>query len=224
MSLANDSIKVTPGSGSTVATFSPGSGSTEYQVVMVANETGHVAESQPSYLLFLPGLTVAAANKRHWELYNQSGSDVTVQVRAIYPIPYADQTNAGVLATRFDFYRTTTISSGGTIANFEASNSTATANFARLDTGDAALQTSNVTAKTTLTSITTGSFLFTTMVFTKETNSSTILHQFNNILPQRPFGKPLVLAPNQGLAALQGTVASVGSVGWLVAFTTSNSS
>jgi hypothetical protein len=40
-----------------------------------------------------------------------------------------------------------------------------------------------------------------------------------NFIPQREFGEELVVRVGTGIATRQGTVASVGSVGWLVQFT-----
>lgn len=217
MALANDTIKVTPGSGATVATHSPGSGSTEYQVVTIADSTGHLVETKPTYLCSIPGLD-NAANRYHWELFNGSSAS-TVVVRAIYPIPRTDTAATGTLSARYDFYRTTAWGSGGTAHNFESS-STLSANFARLDTNDTTLVGSGISCLTVLTSITTGSWLFTSYVFNEETNPSAILIQGVNLIPQRTWGKELVLRANQGVAIRQGTVASVNQTGWLIAFTT----
>ena len=216
MTLANDSIKVTPGSGATVATYSPGSGSTEYQIVTIADATGHLVESKPTYLLSIPGLD-NAANRYHWEVFNGSSS-MTVVVRAIFPVPRTDTAATGTLSSRYDFFRTTALSSGGTAHNFESS-STLSANFARVDTTDPTLVGSGLSCKTVLTSITTGSWLWTSYVFPEETNPSAVLIQGINLIPQRTWGKEFVLRPSEGIAIRQGTVASVNQTGWLLSLT-----
>jgi len=217
MSLANDSIKVTPGSGATVATHSPGSGSTEYQVVTMADATGHLVETKPTYLCAIPGID-NTANRFHWELFNGS-SATTVTVRAVYPIPRTDTAATGVVSARYDFYRTTAQASGGTAHNFESS-STLAPNISRVDTNDPTLVGSGISCSTVLTSITTDSWLWTTYVFPEETNPAAILIQGINMIPQRTWGKEFVLRPTQGLAIKQGTVASVNQTAWLIAFTT----
>lgn len=217
MSLANDTIKVTPGSGATVATHAPGSGTTEYQVVTIADATGHLVETKPTYLCSIPGLD-NAANRYHWELWNGT-STLTLVVRAVYPVPRTDTAATGTLSARYDFFRTTAFSSGGTTHNFESS-STLSANFSRLDTQDTTLVSSGISCKTVLTSITTGAWLFTSYVFNEETNPAATLIQGINLIPQRTWGKELVLRPSEGLAVRQGTVASVNQTGWLLAFTT----
>lgn len=215
---ANDVIKVTPGSGATVGTWAPfGSNGTEFQVTVLADSSGHIVETKPTHFLSVPKIT-AAANRYHWELFNGSASTVTVSVHEIKAIVHTDVAVVGAVGARFDFFRTTAISSGGTAGTYESS-ATLAANFARLDTNDS-LISSGVSAKTVLTSITTGAYLFTTITFTEETNAAANLHQGYNILSDRPFTKALTLRPGQGVAVRQGTVASVGEIGWRLLLTT----
>jgi len=214
----NDTIRVTPGSGATVATWVPGgSGTTELQVVVLADATGHLYETKPTHFLSVPKIT-ASANRYHWELFNNSASTVTVAVHEIKAMVHTDVAVTGAVGVRFDFFRTTALSSGGTAGTYESS-STLAANFARLDTNDS-LISSGVSAKTVLTSITTGAYLFTTLTFTEETNAASNLHQGYNLLSDRPYTKPLTLRPGQGVAVRQGTVASVGEISWRLLLTT----
>src|SRR6266576_3915039 len=114
MSLVNDSILVTPGSGATVATFSPGgSGSTEYQAVMLADASGHLYETKPTYVISFPKMT-ATANRYHWELFNGSASTMTLSIYDIRAVVHTDVAIIGTVGLRYDFFRTTAISSGGT--------------------------------------------------------------------------------------------------------------
>src|SRR6185503_578302 len=212
MALANDTIKITPGSGATVATHSPGSGTTEYQVVTMADATGHLVETKATYLCPIPPLT-NTANRYHWELFNGS-SATTITVRGVWPIPQSDVAVTGAVSARYDFFRTTAQASGGTAHTFE-SLLTTTASFARVDTNDPSLVGSGISCSTVLTSITTGAWLFTAYVFPEETNPAALLMQGINLIPQRTWGKELVLRPTQGLAIRQGTIASVGATGWL---------
>lgn len=226
MSLANDSILVTPGSGATVATFSPGgSNTTEYQVTMLANSTGNIVDSMPTYGLNVPQLLLAA-NKYHWELFNHPSSGKTLTVRGVWPIAENSQANAGTTAARYEFYRTTAVGSGGTASAAFESSTTVLANFFRLDANDASLS-SHISCQTQLTSITTGTFLFpmyassvwTTTAASTPQNIISALGQSINFIPQREFGKELAVRPGTGIALRQGTVASAGSIGWLIEFT-----
>ena len=230
MALANDAILVTPGSGATVATHSPGgSNTTEYQVTMLANAGGHIVDSMPTYGLNVPQMLLGS-NKYHWELFNETSSAKTLTVRGIWAIPELSQSNTGnTPMPRFELFRTTAISSGGTASAALESSSTILANFFRLDTNNAALPTgagSSVTAKTQMTSITTGSFLWpmyvtsyaTTLIGGLPAMAVSAQIQGINFVPQREFGQELVVRVGTGIAVRQGTVASLGSVGWLIEF------
>jgi hypothetical protein len=118
---------------------------------------------------------------------------------------------------------------GGTAsAAFESAN-TILANFFRLNPNDGSLS-SHITAQTQLTSITTGTFLwpmYATSFATNLFNSNggfismnlLLMQQSINMIPQREFGQELVIPPGKGVACRQGTVASGGSMGWLIEFT-----
>lgn len=227
MALANDAVLVTPGSGATIATHSPGgSNTTEYQVTMLANATGHIVDSMPTYGLNIPQLAVGAANRYHWELFNHPSSGKTLTCRGMWPIIELSQSNAATLLTRFELFRTTAVSSGGTASAAFESASSILANFFRLNPGDASLS-SHVSAKTVLTSITTGTFLWPAYLSTFATSSFSTMGAMNinqltaaiNFIPQREFGQELVIPAGQGIAMRQGTVASSGSIGWLLEFT-----
>lgn len=218
MSLANDSVKVTPGSGATVATFSPGgSNTTEYQVMIPADATGHLAETKPTYGLYIPNVT-NAANLYHWELFNGAASGLTVTVFGIWPRPATDVAVTGLVSARYDFFKTTALSSGGSACNYESA-STLSCNFWRFDSGDVAM-TSQITAKTVLTSITTSFHMGHLYVVPEETNAASVLAQANNVVPGGTYSKKIVLRQGEGIAVRQGTVASVGATGWFLALTT----
>lgn len=213
----NDGIAVTPGSGATAATHSPqGSNGTEYQVMMLAHSSGHLADTQPTYMLTIPPLSVGA-NSYPWELFNGASSGKTLTVRGIWPVTDSAVAKTGALSAAYHFYRTTTKSSGGTNCTYESS-ATLAPNFFRMNPGDSVLS-SAISCKTALTSISTGVALFPAYVFTEETNVATLLQQYFNLIPTRHWGQELVVPAGTGIAARQGPIASVGSVGWLVEFT-----
>lgn len=225
MTLVNDSVLVTPGSGATIAAHSPGgSNTTEYQVQILANAVGQLYGTQPTYGLNIPQLLVGA-NVYHWEFFNHPSSGKTVVVKGIWPIPELSQANAGIVVPRFELFRTTAVSSGGTASTSE-SNTTTVANFFRLNPTDTSLS-SHISAKTRLTSITTGTFLWPCYVASAVSaliggavNAAVAAQmQGMNLIPQREFGQELTIPPAQGIVMRQGTVASVGSVGWLLEFT-----
>jgi len=218
MTIANDSVKITPGSGATVATHGPfGSNGTEYQVMIPADATGHLAETKPTYGLYIPNIT-NAANLYHWELFNGAASGLTVTVFGVWARPATDVAVVGAVSARYDFFKTTALASGGSACTYESA-STLSCNFWRFDSADAAM-TSQVTAKTVLTSITTGFAMFHYYVHPEETNAASVLIQANNAIPAGAYSKKIVLRQGQGIAVRQGTVASVGATGWFLALTT----
>jgi hypothetical protein len=229
MALANDAVLVTPGSGATIATHSPGgSSTTEYQVTIIANSTGNIIDSMPTYGLNVPQL-LNAANKYHWELFNHPSSGKTLTIRGLWPIAEQSQTIGGSTPARYEFFRTTAVSSGGTASAVFESSSTILANFFRLNPGDTSLS-SHISCRTQVTSITTGTFLFPMYANSFATNlfnsnggfismNVLLLQQSINMIPQREFGQELVVPAGQGVACRQGTVASAGSMGWLIEFT-----
>lgn len=198
---------------------------------MLANSTGNIVDSMPTYGLNIPQLLVAA-NKYHWELFNHPSSGKTLTVRGIWAIPELSQTLASTQpCARFELFRTTAVASGGTASAAFESSSTILANFFRLDSNDASLS-SHISCITQATSITTGTFLYPWYVDSQATtgsgssgalavlrNAISVLQQNNNAIPQREFGKELVVRTSTGVACRQGTVASAGSVGWLIEFT-----
>jgi len=227
VTLANNTVLTTPGSGATFATNSPGSGTTEYHVAIPATAEGHLAETLPTYSVQLP-LIESGANRYHFELFNGSGSTFTMRVRELHGLMSSDTASATALSMRFDFYRTTAFSSGGT--NFtNESSATAAANVSRFDTNDVSLP-SGITCKTVLTSITTGAWLFARYIPTALSAAArwetTLADRANWAALESPndpgaeflSSKRLTCYPGQGIACRQGTVASSRSLSWFLQF------
>ena len=228
MSLANDTILITPGSGATLAAYSPASGTTRLQVYIPANWTGHLVETEPTYGVMLPTVD-SVANRYHWELFNASSSNLTLLVRSIRGMPSSDTATSNNLSMRFDLFRTTAVSSGGTAANTESS-STLAPNFSEWDTTQTALP-AGVTCKTVLTSITTGAWLghlFRPTAVPATARWDTVMlgvvnrnlgDDVNEAGAEYRAAKRIILHSNEGIACRQGTVASTMSYQWLLQFT-----
>jgi hypothetical protein len=154
MSLPNDSILVTPGSGATVATHVVNS--KEYQAVVPCDASGHIQGSKPTYS-GQSGFTALAANKLFFDLFNASGSGVILRLVAIsLQKDMSTQTGTNV---RFDLFRTTSVGTGGT-----------TITHNKNDTNDASLP-AQVTARTGATGGATQTDLFLSRFYhSEETN------------------------------------------------------
>jgi len=122
MSLANDSILVTPGSGATVATELV-SGK-EHQVVMIADKSGNLLNSKDTYIVYTGNTAhVAAARTTLFDIFNASGSGKIMRVTGVYIIP-ALVAVTGVGQT-YEVIRTSAVGTGGTArtpSGFDSAN------------------------------------------------------------------------------------------------------
>jgi len=218
MTQANDSITVTPGTGATVATHI--AGGKEHQVVMVADEDGQIQGSLPTYFYCSPPVAVGA-NKLLVDLFNAVGSGKVMDIRGIWLIPKLDAAVTGALSIRVDLYRTSAIGTGGTAASVDsATMDVGGGNFTRFDEDNAAIP-AQVTARVAPSGgATISRWLFPTNAAPEESNTSMgYMTQWQNLIPQFPYGQKLVVREGQGILLKQGPVASVGSVSALIAFT-----
>lgn len=218
MALANDSILVTPGSGATVATETVGG--KEHQVVIVADASGHLQGTLPSYNWMTPS-SAAGANKLHADIFNASGSGKVMDVRGIWLVPDTDVAVVGALGIRIDLYRTSAVGTGGTAAPYKsATPDVAGGNITPFDTANAALP-AQVTARHLPTGgATISEWLIATYTLGEETATSmAFLSQYMNILPVLTVGQKLTVREGQGLLLKQGAIAATGNIAFLVTFT-----
>lgn len=218
MAQSNDSILVTPGSGATVATHLVNS--KEHQVVMVADDSGHIQGSLPTYFYCSPPIAVGAS-KLLVDLFNGTGSGKVMDVRGIWLIPRLDFAVVGALAVRVDTYRTSAVGTGGSASSTDSATvDVAGGNFTSFDESNTAIPAQITARVAPAGGATISRWLFPTNVAPEESNTSMgYLTQWQNLIPQFSFGQKLVVRENTGVLFKQGTVASVGSVSILVAFT-----
>ena len=215
MSATNDSITVTPGSGATIATHSPGDGK-EYQVVMLADQFGELLDGQMRYRLIVPSQAVAA-NKVYWDFWNDAASGKVIRVVSVFVYPDIDTAVTGVVAAEAILTRTTAIGTGGTAATFDGTSTTAIT-ISEMDTNNTSLS-GLVSARSAPTGgATAGAYLGSRWVFTEETNAGSALSAGQGADIIRNGGSDVIVRPGQGLRGLQGTVASVGSLAWEINF------
>lgn len=215
MSLAGDSILVTPGTGATVATETVNS--KEHQVVMIAAPSGHLRGSLPLYGYTIASqVHVAAANTVHWDMFNADAA-LIVRVLSIRQIPNITTAVTGVV---FDWKlaRTTAVGTGGT------------AQTAWLrDTSQTALD-ADITCRSKPTGgATESTILFNYSLSSEETNTATIQVASMGgleLIPSARAGIPpeqtdygIVLRQNQGLRCVQVTNSAAGNTGWQILFT-----
>lgn len=217
MAVANDSIQVSTGSGPLVATHTVAS--KEHQVVMVADDSGHIQGSLPTYFYCTPPI-VAGANKLMFDLFNATGSGRVMDIRGIWAVVKTDVAVTGVVSARYDLFRTSAVGTGGTGATTNgATADPAGGNFTSFDEANSAIP-AQITARVVPTGGATSSrWLFPVFTFSEETNVAALLMQFQNWVPMFTYGQKLVVRENSGIKVVQGTVASLNSFAFLVAFT-----
>ena len=214
MALPNDSIDVTPGTGATVATHTVSS--KEYQVVMTSDADGQIRGSLPAWGLVIPPAAVGAS-KIYFDLFNNQAS-TTLRLRKLFGIVATDVAVTGTLGIRVDTMRTSTVGTGGTAAVGPASASKTAGAFWPFTPGNTL--PAGVTARAVPTGgATDEAWLFPSYLFTEETNVSSQVTQFFNLLPELTTEQSIELPTGKGLKVVQGTVASVGTVAFLAVFT-----
>jgi len=211
MALPNDSHP----SGTTGTTFATHAVSgKEYPVGMMADSDGQIIGSLPAFGLYVPPAAVGAS-KIYFDLHTTTSR---LRIRGLYAIVATDVAVTGVVGVRLDAFRTSAIGTAGTAASTTASAVTTTPGFWALD-GSTALP-AGITARTVPTGgATNEQYYFPTYVFTEETLSPSAESQSLNMIPQLPGGQALEIPAGKGLKVMQGTVAGVGTIGFLVVFT-----
>ena len=213
MTQANDSILVTPGSGATVATHL--AGSKEHQIVMIADDSGHIRGSKLLYGYTIASqVHVASANTIHWDLFNADAT-LLVRVLSVRQIPNITTAVTGVV---FDWKlsRTTAVGTGGVAQTAWLRDLSQTA----LD--------ADITCRSKPTGgATEGVILFNYSLSSEETNAATIQVAANGGLQLIPTNigvldhadMGILLRQNQGLRCTQVTSSAAGNTGWIIAFT-----
>lgn len=221
MSLPNSTILVTPGSGESVATHTINS--VKYQVVLLADQDGHIQGTGPAYqLVQMPRVTTAAATD-FFDIFNATGSGKVIRLRGLYPIIELTAATAIIPTFRFDLFRTSAVGTGGTAHTFEGAAAPAAGalQIARFSTADAGTLPAQITARSLPTGgATAACFMMPFQLQSEETNASTTLVQGINVLPQLNFDQAYELQENQGFKVRQITAtASTGTnFGWLLTF------
>lgn len=156
MSLPNDSILVTPGTGATVATQLVSD--KEYQVIMEADSDGHIIGSKEGWILYATPQT-NAASRSVVDLFNADATGALVRIRGIWIVP--TMTSITGVQIGFDINKTSAVGTGGTALTARPLDS----NFAALD--------AEITARRDATGGATLDFLYwSCFFFNDETNAS----------------------------------------------------
>ena len=166
------------------------------------------------YRLVSPDQAVGAG-KVFFDLWNASatsagGSETKIIVTSIKVVVAGDVAVTGAVAANLHLHKTTAIGTSGTAATKDGTVNTA-ATFTSL-VGDASTLSAGISARQTPTGgATIGPWLSQTSVFTEETNAGTYAEKWLH----SPDSEAIAIKAGQGIKVIQGTVASVGSIGFL---------
>ena len=222
----NDSITVTPGAGATVATHTVQG--KEFQVVMLADDSGYFAQTQPTYAWWVPG-AAAGVSKMYADFFNASTGQV--EFRGLWAIPRSDVAIVGVTGLEVQLWRTSTVgTTSGTGQTFLYNSTTPTGStgfhtVTPYNTPNPTLST-GITARALPSTAGAGAaksaFYWAQFCFTEETNAATYISAFTNLLPVGLFGQKITLNSSEGLLIQQGTVGStVATMAFLGQFSVS---
>lgn len=167
------------------------------------------------YKLFVPAIA-AGASKVYFDLFNNS-TDKVIEIGSVTPIQDGSVAVTGVVAVNLFLTRTTAVGTGGTAATASGTDVTA-ATISPLDPSSPALP-STITARSAPGGgATAGAILAWDSYFTEETNQA--CYTRNNLVNVGPdsLGARVIVPPGTGIRVVQGSVASVGNVGFDVLF------
>lgn len=157
------------------------------------------------------------ANKVMCDLFNATGSGVTLRILSAWAFVNLDTAVTGTLGIRLHLTRTSTVGTGGTAT--AADDATLTnSSLTKLDPALASLP-AQVTARVAPTGgATAGAQVALRHLFTEETNAGAALGGLLGAEFIRSEGSDLLVPANTGIRFVQGAVASVGSISFEVNF------
>lgn len=198
MAQANDSVTITPGAGATIATHAPGDGK-EYQVVMIADDSGHLQQSLPTYGFYIKAQAGGAA-KDHFDLFNAVGSGKVLELRGLWVSPSLIAAVTGTLAPDFDFCRTSAVGTGGAALVMGAATFPS---LHKLDTGDPDLPAGITVRAAPTGGATIDDALFSSYISQEETQAGSQLAQWQNLLPMTAMARRYTAREGQGFKLRQ---------------------
>lgn len=172
-----------------------------------------------SYKLFVPK-QATGASLVYFDLFVATTSNVRVIVKSVLPVVSGAVAVTGVLGVDLHLEYTSAIGTGGTAATYNGTD-IAAATITPLSMGASKID-GGVTARLTPTGgATVGGILAYASVFTEEAGVGTAYQgNLNEMVARNPMSEPITLVAGFGLRVAQGTVASVGNIGFEVAFET----
>lgn len=175
-----------------------------------------IRHRNPTYRVFVPAQAVGVY-KVYFDLFNAQGSGRVIRLLSCVPLVSGSVAVTGTLGVDLFLQRTTAVGSGGTTATYDGTAINAMT-IAKMDPSNINVPAS-ITGRFTPTTTTSGSVISWCCVFTEETNASTYLGHFNDLVRRNQIDfQPVVINQGQGIKVIQGPIASVGNIGFDVIF------
>ena len=160
------------------------------------------------YHLFVPKQAVGA-NLVYFDLFNNSADNI--ELDHVIPVVSGAVAVTGVLGVDLFLTYTSAVGTGGTAATRDGTDITA-ATFTKLNNKGDPMR-SEITARLTPTGgATAGGIISMVSVFTEETGGGTYSGQLSDLLAD----DKVIIAPGFGIRVIQGAVASVGNIAFIV--------
>lgn len=171
----------------------------------------------PVYKLFVPSQAVGASLV-YFDLFNASGNGRPLQVLSVVPIVSGAVLVTGTVGVDLFLTRTSAVGTGGTVATYEGTSLTA-ATISAIDNNQPLFGTSEISARLTPSGgATAASVISWRSVYTEEANSATYTQVGDMVRYWNAADPGLVVPKNTGIRVVQGSVASVGNIGFDVLF------
>lgn len=168
------------------------------------------------YRLFVPPQAVGASLV-YFDLFNASGSTSRIQLLSVAPTVQGSAAVTGVLGVDLYLTRTTAVGTGGTAATNNGTSLTA-ATFTSVDHSQ--VLSPSITARLTPSAgAAAGAVISYRSVFTEETSGGAYSPALDMVTSNNPTSLIGVVIPEgSGIRVVQGSVASVGNIGFDVMF------
>jgi len=159
----------------------------------------------------------AGANKVFFDLFNASSATVNtgnrVVISSVKAVVAGDVAVTGVVGLNLHLHKTTAVGTGGTAATLQGTVNTA-ATISSVTPAPGGLP-AGITARLAPSGgATIGAWLSQLSCFTEETSSGAYQEYWLHDTSQ----EPIVIGQGEGIKVIQGTVASVGNIGFMVEF------
>lgn len=165
------------------------------------------------YSLFLQPIAAGAA-KVHMDFFN-AATDKDVEILSVQPIMSGAAAVVGVVGVDIYLTRTTAVGTGGTAATLEGTALNAPT-ISKMDPASPALPATITARSDPAGGAAAGAVLAFESIFPEETNTATYFR--NNLIKDNAQGSRIIVPPGSGIRVVQGSVASVGNLGFTVLF------